>query len=322
MSERRKCELNCELKGKNLIVKPKRKLRLSDNWELYLMLVIPITLLLLFKYYPMLGLQIAFKRYNAVGGIWQSPWVGLDQFAKMFRTPMFKQVFFNTLKLSLYQLFAELPFTLLFSLVLNTINVKWYQKTVQMVTYMPHFISMVIMVGILSQCLNVRVGLYGNICSVFGIEAPDLWSNPAAFPHLYVWSAIWQNVGWNSVIYLASLASVDVSLYESASIDGASRFKQMIHIDLPSILPTFVILFIMRVGSLMTLGHEKALLMQNDLNLSASEIISTYSYKVGLTGAPDYSYGTAIGLFNSVINLVMIMIVNKLSLKITETSLW
>ena len=310
------------MKGKDVTMKPKKKLGISQNWELYLMLVIPMAFLFLFKYYPMLGLQIAFKRYSPSGGVWGSTWVGLKQFVKMFQTPMFEQVFFNTLKLSLYQLLAELPFTLLFSLVLNTIRVKWYQKTVQMVTYMPHFISTVIMVGILSQFLNVRVGLYGRICSVIGIDAPDLWSNPAAFPHLYVWSAIWQNVGWNSVIYLASLASVDMSLYESASIDGASRFKQMIHIDFPSILPTFVILFIMRVGSLMTLGHEKALLMQNDLNLSASEIISTYSYKVGLTGSPDYSYGTAIGLFNSVINLIMISIVNKVSKKVTETSLW
>lgn len=310
------------MKTKDITLKPKKKLGISPNWELYAMIAIPVILLLIFKYYPMLGLQIAFKRYNASGGIWSSPWVGLYQFQKMFNTPMFKQVFFNTLKLSLYQLFAELPFTLVFSLVLNTVRTKWYQKTVQMVTYMPHFISTVIMVGILSQLLNVRVGLYGRICSAIGIEAADLWSSPSAFPHIYVWSAIWQNVGWNSVIYLASLASVDVSLYESASIDGASRFKQMIHIDFPSILPTFVILFIMRVGSLMTLGHEKALLMQNDLNLSASEIISTYSYKVGLTGTPDYSYGTAIGLFNSVINLIMIFIVNKISKKVTETSLW
>ena len=310
------------MKAKDFKVKPKRKLKIPENWELYLLLVIPMALLLLFKYYPMLGLQIAFKRYNVSGGIWGSPWVGLMQFQKMFNTPMFKQVFFNTVKLSFYQLMAELPFTLLFSLVLNTIRNKHYQKTVQMVTYMPHFISTVIMVGILSQFLNVRVGLLGRICSIFGVAAPDLWSNPDAFPHLYVWSAIWQNVGWNSVIYLAALASVDVSLYEASSVDGANRFKQMIHIDLPAILPTFVILFIMRVGSLMTLGHEKALLMQNDLNLSASEIISTYSYKVGLSGTPDYSYGTAIGLFNSVINLILIFIVNKISKRLTETSLW
>lgn len=310
------------MKTKELVPKTKKRLSILPNLDLYLMLVIPVALLLIFKYYPMLGLQIAFKRYSVSGGIWNSAWAGLAQFKKMFSTPMFGNVFMNTLKLSLYQLLAELPFTLVFSLILNTIRKKWYQKTVQMVTYMPHFISTVIMVGILSQFLNVRVGLYGRICSIIGIEAADLWSNPNAFPHLYVWSAIWQNVGWNSVIYLASLASVDISLYESASIDGASRFKQMIHIDFPSILPTFVILFIMRVGSLMTLGYEKALLMQNSLNLSASEIISTYSYKVGLTGTPDYSYGTAIGLFNSVINLILIITVNKISKKVTETSLW
>lgn len=316
-------EGKCKMKEKELsLQKAKRKFRLPANWDLYLMIAVPLALLLIFKYYPMLGLQIAFKRYNTAGGIWESPWIGLAQFRKMFSTPQFSQVFFNTLKLSLYQLFAEMPFTLAFALILNTIRTRWYQKTVQMVTYMPHFISTVIMVGILSQILNVRTGLFGRICSIIGTEAPDLWSSPSAFPHLYVWSSIWQNVGWNSVIYLAALASVDVSLYESASIDGASRFKQLIHIDFPSILPTFVILFIMRVGNLMSIGYEKVLLMQNDLNLSASEIINTYSYKVGLSGVPDYSYGTAIGLFNSVINLILIMIVNKLSKNVTETSLW
>lgn len=298
------------------------KKRILDNWELYLMLLIPIILLLIFCYYPMAGLQIAFKKYSVSGGIWGSKWVGFDQFAKMFRTAKFGQSFMNTVKLSLYLLIIESVITVVFALLMNVMRSKFYKKTVQMVTYMPHFISTVIMVGILTQILNPRIGMYGNICRMMGIEAVDLWSKASAFRHMYVWSSVWQEVGWNSVIYLAALSSVDQSLYEASSIDGASRIKQIIHVDIPCILPTFVILFIMRVGSMMSLGYEKTLLMQNSLNLSASEIISTYSYKVGLQDNTDYSYGTAIGLFNSVINLALMWFVNLLSRRITETSLW
>lgn len=292
------------------------------NWDLYLMLLIPMALLLLFCYYPMLGLQIAFKDYNAVDGIWGSEWVGLEQFTKMFNTPKFETAFWNTIKISVYQILLESPITVVFALLLNIVRNKAYRKTVQMVTYMPHFISTVIVVSILTQILNPRIGLYGQICNLLGIEGVDLWSKPEAFPHIYVWSAVWQNIGWNSVIYLAALSGVDGSLYEAASVDGASRLRQLIHIDFPSILPTFVILLIMRIGKMMTVGYEKVLLMQNTLNLSASEIISTYSYKVGLQGGTDYSYGAAVGLFNSVVNLLLIVVANHVSKKVTETGLW
>ncbi|MBP3362131.1 MAG: sugar ABC transporter permease [Clostridia bacterium] len=296
--------------------------RIAPNWDLYIMILIPLILLLVFAYYPMFGLQIAFKRYSASGGIWGSQWVGLDQFSKMFNTPKFVQVFFNTLKISVYYILVKAVVTVFFAMLLNVVRNKYYKKTVQMITYMPYFISTVIMVGILSQLLNSRIGLYGNICNLFGIEAVDIWSKPQYFAHIYVWSGIWQNLGWNSVIYLAALSSVDQELYEAASIEGASRFKQLIHIDFPSIMPTFVILFILSVGSMMSLGYEKVLLMQNPLNLSASEIISTYSYKVALQTGTDYSYGTAISLFDSVINLVFMAFVNQLSKKVTDSSLW
>lgn len=292
------------------------------NWDLYLMLLIPMVLLLIFCYYPMLGLQIAFKDYNAVDGIWGSEWEGLKQFTKMFNTPQFETAFWNTLKISVYQILVESPTTVVFALLLNVVRNKVYRKTVQMVTYMPHFISTVIVVSILTQLLNPRIGLYGQICNLLGIDSVDLWSKPDAFPHIYVWSAVWQNIGWNSVIYLAALSGVDGSLYEAASIDGASRLRQLVHIDFPSILPTFVILLIMRIGKMMTVGYEKVLLMQNTLNLSASEIISTYSYKVGLQSGTDYSYGAAVGLFNSVINLLLIVVANHVSKKVTETGLW
>lgn len=295
---------------------------IARNWDLYLMLLIPTVLLIIFCYYPMLGLQIAFKRYSASGGIWGSRWVGLAQFRKMLTTPKFLQVFLNTLKISLYMIPVKAVVTMIFALLLNVVRGKTYKKTVQMVTYMPYFISTVIMVGILSQILNSRVGLYGNICSLLGVQAVDIWSKPKYFAHIYVWSGIWQMLGWNAIIYLAALSSVDQELYEAAAIDGASRIKQLIHIDVPSILPTFIILFILSVGSMMSIGYEKILLMQNSLNLSASEVIGTYSYKVALQSGTDYSYGTAIGLFNSVVNLILIVSVNFLSKKLTESSLW
>ena len=300
----------------------RKYLKIKENYELYLLLVIPILFVAVFNYYPMLGVQIAFKKYNAALGIWSSPWTGLYQFKKILTNPKFFQVFRNTLTLSIYQLVITPPITVTFALCLNAVNSKFYKKTVQMLTYMPHFISTVIMVGILVQIFNSRVGLYGNICKMLGIEAVDIWSKPSSFPHLYVWSGIWQGLGWSSIIYLATLSSVDPELYDAASIDGANRFKQLIHIDFPSIVPTLVILLIMKVGHIMSVGYEKVLLMQNSLNLSTSEVISTYSYKVGLQSGTDYSYGAAIGLLNSVINLILLMIVNKISKIVTETSLW
>ena len=296
--------------------------KIAANWDLYVMITIPLILLFIFFYYPMFGLQIAFKRFSASGGIWGSEWVGLYQFKKMMNTPKFAQVFFNTLKISVYYILVKAVVTVFFAMLLNVVRNKFYKKTVQMITYMPYFISTVIMVGILSQLLNSRIGLYGNICNFLGIQAVDIWSKPQYFSHIYVWSGIWQNLGWNSVIYLAALSSVDQALYEAASIDGASRFKQLIYIDFPSIMPTFVILFILSVGSMMSLGYEKALLMQNQLNLSASEIISTYSYKVALQTGTDYSYATAISLFDSVINFTLIVFVNQLSKRVTDSSLW
>lgn len=298
------------------------KRRILRNWDMYIMILIPLVLLITFSYMPMMGLQIAFKKFSPSGGIWGSKWVGLYQFQKLFETSKFMYVFFNTLKLSIYLMLVEAPITAVFALLLNIVRNKFFKKSVQMITYMPHFISTVIMVGIMIQILNPRVGLYGNICNLIGIEPADVWLNPAAFKHLYVWSSVWQEIGWNSVIYLAALSSVDQTLYEATTMDGANRFKQVIHVDIPCILPTFIILFILRVGGLMSLGYEKVLLMQNSINLSASEIISTYSYKVGLQGTTDYSYGTAIGLFNSIINLVLMCGINAVSKRFTETSLW
>ena len=292
------------------------------NWDLYLLLIIPLILLLVFSYYPMLGLQIAFKKFTASGGIWGSPWVGLANFERLFTTPKFFDVLKNTLSISIYQVLVEPIFTMFFALALNAVYSKTYKKIVQFTTYMPHFISTVVMVAILTQALNPSIGIYGKFCEFIGVKASDVMANPKAFPSLYVWSLIWQNLGWNTIIYIAALASVDIELYESADIDGASRFKKLMHIELPVILPTFVILLILKVGSMMSMGYEQILLMQNSLNLSASEVISTYSYKSALSTSTDYSYGTAIGMFNSVINFVLIVIVNAISKRLSNSSLW
>lgn len=305
----------------NIHTKPLKR-RILDNWDLYLLLIIPIALLLVFSYYPMLGLQIAFRKFSVSGGIWGSPWVGLENFNRLFVTKKFAQVFFNTVKLSGYQILVEPIVTVAFALMLNAVFSSRYKKMVQTISYMPHFISTVVIVSILTQILNNKIGFYGRICEYFGITAVDVWSMPEAFPHLFVWSSIWQNIGWSSIIYIAALSSVELELYEAAEMDGANRFKRLIYIDFPTILPTFVVLFILKIGSMMAIGYEKVLLMQTPLNQMTSEIISTYSYKVALETSSDYSFGTTISLFNSVINLVLIWGANKISKKISGIGLW
>lgn len=299
--------------------------RIAKHKQLYLFLLIPVVYLLVFHYYPMLGVQVAFKKYSAKLGIWGSPWVGFKYFDKFFSSAQFSRVVGNTLKISLYSLIAGFPLPILFALMLNVIRNQRYKKVVQTITYMPHFISVVVLVGMVNQMLNPLMGLYGNVYSALnsGAVAPDLLGSSSNFPHIYVWSGIWQHFAWDSIIYVAALASVSPELHEAAQIDGASRFQRSLYVDFPAILPTATIMLILRTGSIMTIGFEKIFLMQNDLNLKASEVISTYVYKVSLKASvPDFSYSTAIGLFNSVINLCLISLVNLVSKKLSDTSLW
>ena len=293
-------------------------------WRLYLLLALTLIYLLIFKYYPMLGVQIAFRKFDTAGGIWNSEWVGLHYFEKFFTSSKFKRVVPNTIIISLYSLLAGFPVPIILALSLNTLRNERYKKLIQTITYVPHFISTHVFVGILFQTFNVRSGLVGVAYNaIFNRTMPDLFGKPASFRHLFVWSGVWQSMGWSSIIYIAALAGVDPELHEVAQIDGASRFKRVIHIDLPSILPTAVILLILNSGSIMSVGFEKVYLMQNNLNLRASEVISTYVYKVSMTaGTSDFSYGTAIDLFNSVINLAMLLLVNSISHKLSSTSLW
>lgn len=301
----------------------KRALR---YWQLYAFLLLPLVYLVIFHYVPMVGSQIAFRNYSPIKGIWQSDWVGLKFFTKFIRSYQFERVLMNTLRISIYAIAAGFPVPLLLAIMLNCVRSARLKKLSQNILYVPHFISVVVMVGMLLQFINPVVGLYARIhAALYGSLPPDLMANPAAFPHLYVWSGIWQNMGWDSIIYLAALTAVDPELHEAACIDGASRLGRVWHVDIPGILPTVVILLIMRCGSVMSVGFEKAYLMQTDLNLRASELISTYVYKVGLTSTgsgSQFSYATAIGLFNSLINLTLITLVNAISRRLSSTSLW
>lgn len=296
---------------------------IKRDWRLYVFLLIPVAYILIFAYYPMLGIQIAFKKYSAVGGIWGSKWVGLANFQKFFKSYQFQRVLANTLRLSLYSLVFGFPVPILFALLANTVNFARYKKITQTIVNLPHFISVVVLVSMVNQVFGSRTGLYGLIGQALtGSYPPDLFADANSFQHLYIWSGVWQNFGWNAIIYIAALTSVSPDLHEAAQIDGASRLQRVIHIDFPSILPTIVIMLILRVGQIMNIGFEKTFLMQNSLNLARSEVISTYVYKQGLTGKTDFSYSTAINLFNSVINMVLITSVNWISRKVGETSLW
>lgn len=288
------------------------------------MLILPVAYILLFHYGPMVGLQIAFKDFNPNLGIFGSPWCGVEHFTKFFSSYQFSRVLKNTLFLSIYSLLAGFPLPILLALGLNCIQSERFKKISQTITYIPHFISVTVLVGMLTQLFNPIVGLYGNVVRLLtGEAASDILGMASVFPHMYVWSGVWQQMGWNSIIYMAALSGVDAQLHEAAEIDGATRLKRVWHIDLPSILPTATILLIIDAGKIMGVGFEKVYLMQNPLNLSASEVISTYVYKVGVgSGGSDFSYATAISFFNSVVNLILIVTVNFISKKLSETSLW
>lgn len=301
--------------GKRISVEVKR------HWQLYLMLVLPVTYLLIFAYLPMGGAIIAFKDYSIRGGLWGSDWVGLIHFKNFFTTPDFRNLMRNTLILSLYSLIISFPMPILLALAINEMRGRHYKKMVQMVTYLPYFISTVVLVGIMQNIFSVRTGLVNNMITLLGGTAVDFMGKPELFRSLYVWSGVWQGMGYSAVIYIAALASVDISQTEAAIIDGAGRFARVWNVDIPAIMPTIVIQLILAVGSIMSLGFEKVYLMQNPVNMQSSEIISTFVYKRGLINF-QYSYATAVGLFNSVCNLVLIVLANMFSKKVNETSLW
>ena len=288
----------------------------------YLMFLIPLSVLLIFKYIPMYGAQIAFRNYKPALGVLQSQWVGFKNFIKFFESPYFWTTIKNTLTLTIYSLLT-FPLCLVFALMLRYCRSQRFGKSVQMVSYAPHFISTVVVCGLLTQFLSARTGVINKVIELFGGTAANWMGSETAFKHIYVWSDVWQNLGFNSIIFISALAGISPELHEAAIVDGASLRKRIIHIDVPGVLATFVVLLILRFGSLMNIGYEKVLLLQNDLNRGASEIISTYTYKIAMQSmVPQYSYASAIGMFTSVVNMVLLFIVNKIAKLVSGSSLW
>lgn len=290
------------------------------DWQLYVIIAIPVIYILIFAYGPMYGIQIAFKSYTPVKGIVSSDWVGFKWFAKFMGSVKFKSVFLNTLILSLYSLVVGFPLPIIYALLLNAVRSEKFKKFTQTVSYMPHFIALTVAVSLLFMVLSPINGIYGNIYRLFGgVGYPkDIRASADSFRHLYVWSGVWQQLGWNSIIYVAALSSVSAELHDAAKVDGASRLKRIIHIDFPSILPTVCIMLILRCGSIISVGFEKVYLMQTSVNLSTSEVISTYVFKNGMNTFSNFSYGSAVGLFNSVINLTLLLTVNAITSKLSD----
>lgn len=297
--------------------------QIKKSWQLYVLLALPVIYVLVFKYYPMYGAQIAFKDYIASKGVAGSEWVGMKHFIRFFNSYEFGKLMKNTLIISVYSLLAGIPFPIILALSLNYVKNQLFKKSVQMITYAPHFISVVVMVGIIIELLDPRNGLVNMLLGQLGFETINFMAKPEYFSSIYVWSGIWQNVGFSCIIYLAALAGVDPAQHEAAVIDGASKFQRMLHIDLPSIVPVMIILLILNTGHILDLGFEKVLLLQNPLNVRTSEVIDTFVYKVGLASqAMNYSYSTAINLFKSVIGLILLISVNQMAKKAKQESLW
>lgn len=291
------------------------------HWQFWAILALPLLWLLIFCYLPMGGIILAFKNYSPARGIWGSPDVGLQWFRSFLFGPYGVKTIVNTLRLGLYSLAAGFPLPILLAVFLNEVGSRRFKKTVQMITYAPYFISMVVMVGMLMSLTDLRSGLFNQVITHFGGKALNFFGEPKLFPHLYVWSGVWQGLGYSSIIYIAALSGVSRELQEAAVVDGASRLKRILHVDLPSITPTIVMMLIFNVGALLSIGFEKAYLMLNSINSETAEIISTYVYSVSIKQG-NYSYGTAVSLFNSLISLLLFALANCAARKWSDTSLW
>ena len=294
---------------------------LQRDRQLYVIIALPVVFIVIFHYVPMYGAQIAFKDFLVRSGIMGSPWVGLRNFDLFFSSPMFERVVTNTVRIAFFSLVVGFPLPILLALSLNEAGNRLYQRTVQMVTYAPFFISTVIMVSMILEVLNPRTGFVNHLVRFLGGEGKNFMADPEWFTPVFIVSGVWQHTGWGSIIYLAALAGIDPELYDAAVVDGASRLQKIRYIDLPGIMPTIIILLILSSGEIMNVGFEKAFLLQNNLNLRTSEVINTYVYKVGLVDA-NYSFSAAVGLFNSVVNFGILITVNHLARRVTGTSLW
>lgn len=291
------------------------------DWQLYLLCIPALTYVFIFCYGPMYGVQIAFRDYTAKGGITGSDWVGLKHFARFVGSPNFVKLLKNTITLGVYNLLAGFPIPIFIALLMNQCRSMKFRKVVQTVLYAPHFISMVVLVGMIELIFSPSSGVVNHALNAMGKESVYFLGRSDLFQDMYVWSGVWQNTGWGTIIYMAALTSINPELYEAAKVDGATKLKMIWYIDLPSIRPTVITLLVMSLGRFMSTGFQKAFLMQNALNAETSEIIATYVYKIGLQGA-QFSYSAAISLFDTVINIILILTANKISKKITEVGLF
>jgi putative aldouronate transport system permease protein len=301
------------------LIHPSVGKRIRKSIPYYVLIFLPLVYLLLFKYYPMLGVQIAFKDFKVRGGIWGSPWVGWKHFKMFFDSATAGTIIKNTFLLSLYYLLASFPLPIILAVCLNECRSSKFKKFTQMITYMPYFISTVVLVSMIIQFTDISSGFVNQIIKALGGEAVNFMGNVKYFRTLYVWTGVWQTMGYSAIVYLAALTGVPVELYEAAKVDGASKFRRILSIDIPYIAPTIITLFILNTGSILSIGFEKIYLMQNSINTPVSEVISTYVYKIGVLQF-NYSYSTAVGLFNSLVNLAMLLIVNTLSDRISKVS--
>lgn len=289
-------------------------------WQVYLLMVPAIVYTLIFAYGPMYGIQIAFKDYSSKKGIWGSEWVGLQHYIRFVNYPDFWRLMWNTISISLYSL-ATFPLPVILAIMLSEVKHTKFLKTVQMVSYMPHFISTVVVCGMVLMFLDRESGVINNAIELLGGSRTNFMADPGAFRHIYIWSGVWQGIGWSSVLYFAALSGISPELIEAARIDGATRIQMIRHVKIPTIIPTLVLSMIMSCGSILGVGFEKIFLLQNAMNLPVSSVISTYTYDIGLISG-QFSYSTAIGLFNNTVNLILLFIVNFIARKGTGHGIW
>lgn len=294
---------------------------IKKHKSLYLMMLIPIIFVIIWNYWPMYGVVIAFKDYSPAFGILASPWVGFKHFTRFFQSYFFVNTIWNTIRISLYSLLISIPLPIILALMFNEIGNKKIKSVIQTISYIPNFISVVIIVGMINFFFGSQNGVINNIVEMFGGKAIDFLGSADLFPHMYVWSGVWQGVGWGTLIYTAAMSGIPQDQYEAAYLEGASRFQCIKNITIPAIMPTIVISSILATGGIMAVGFDKTFLMQNASNLASSEVLSTYTYKLGLVNG-EYSFSAAVGLFSNVINFIFLWVVNRFARRVGETSLW
>lgn len=294
---------------------------IKKHKSLYLMILIPVFFVVIWNYWPMYGVIIAFKDYSPAFGIFASPWVGFKHFIRFFQSYFFVNVIWNTVRISLYSLLVSIPLPIILALMFNEISNKKLKSFIQTISYIPNFISVVIIVGMINFFFGSQNGVINNIIEMFGGDAIDFLGSAKTFPHMYVWSGVWQSVGWSTLIYTAAMSGIPQDQYEAAYLEGASRIQCIKKITIPAIMPTIVISSILATGGIMAVGFDKTFLMQNASNLASSEVLSTYTYKLGLVNG-EYSFSAAVGLFSNVINFIFLWVVNQFARRVGETSLW